>query len=254
MTKPNNFFLELRSLMTCLIFVISLMHITLEAQTTSGPEAAVDLTAPTLRAHANLPKYFRSGPPLTQDLAEARVTAAAKGIPWKGLHFIVNDSDNLSGFTKAGALKLYQNLACQADVFAIGHTSLSARHLSAWGTVYTDYIFAIDNLLKDNQGSSIRAKPGIIVTRPGGSLMVNNDPVIFDFQGFPELQSGNTYLQFLKYISESSAYQALDSYSTLLGTGSDWVVARRASAVSLPDLTRGVLEESVGNWLTSCKK
>ena len=215
---------------------------------------AQTLTAPALHAHANLPKYFRSGPPLTQDLAEARVTAASKGIPWKGLHFIVSDGDNLAGFTKEGAVKLYQKLACQADVVAIGHISLSARHLSAWGTVYTDYVFAIDNLLKDNQNSSIRSKPDVIVTRPGGSLLVNNDPVIFEFQGFPELQSGTTYLQFLKYIPESSAYQARDSYSTLLGTGSDWVVARKASAVSLPGLTRGVLEESVGNWLTSCNK
>jgi len=93
--------------MSFLILLVSLTHITLEAQTTSGPQAAVDLTAPALRAHANLPKYFRSGPPLTQDLAETRVTAASKGIPWKGLHFIVNDGDNLAGFTKAGAVKLY---------------------------------------------------------------------------------------------------------------------------------------------------
>ena len=137
--------------MAFLILLVSLTHITLEAQT---------LTAPALHAHANLPKYFRSGPPLTQDLAEARVTAASKGLPWKGLHFIVNDGDNLAGFTKEGAVKLYQNLACQADVVAIGHISLSARHLSAWGTVYTTAV-------QDVRGAIIGEWLGLVRARWG---------------------------------------------------------------------------------------
>ena len=254
MNTPNKFVPKIQSIRAGLLFIVAFANITLLAQTTSSPQAAVDLTAPALRAHANLPKYFRSGRPLTQDLAEARVTAASRGIPWKGLRFIVNDGDNLAGFTKIGALQLYQNLACKADVVAVGHTNLSARHLSAWGTVYTDYVFVIDALLKDNQKSSIRSKPDIVVTRPGGSLLVNNDPVTFEFHGFPELNSTTTYLQFLKYIPESSAYQVLDPYSTLLASGSDWVVARRSSAVALPGLMRGVLEVSISNWLTSCKQ
>jgi len=170
------------------------------------------------------------------------------------LRFIVSDAENLAGFTTAAALQQYQKLACQADAVALGHTSLWAHHLSDFGTAYTDYAFVIDTLLKDNQKSSIRSKPDIVVTRPGGSLTVNNDLVTFEFQGFPNLQSGITYLQFLQYIPETFAYQAVDAFSTLVAIGNNWVVARRSSAVAVPGLTRGVLEASVGNWLTFCKK
>jgi hypothetical protein len=166
----------------------------------------------------------------------------------------VFDGDNLAGFTTAGASQRYQNLSCEADAIAVGHTDLWAQHLSTYGTVYTDYVFVIDALLKDNQRSSIQSRPDIVVTRPGGSLLVNNDAVSFEYQGYPELQSGVTYLQFLLYIPKSGGYQASGTYSTLLASGDNWVVARKSSAVAVPGLTRGTLGASIGNWLTSCKK
>ena len=232
-----------------LLLVSAVANVASLAQTTS-----VDLNSPTLRAHAQLPKYYRGGPPLAESLTEARTNAASRGIPWKGLHFIVSDAENLAGFTSVGAVQRYQKLACQADAVIMGHTTLSAAHLSDFGTVYTDYVFVIDALLKDNRKSSLGSKPEVVVTRPGGSLQVSGDPVTFEYEGYPGLQSGITYLLFLQYIPATSAYQALDPFSTLVARGTNWLVARRSSAVPISGLTRGVLEASVGNWLTSCSK
>jgi hypothetical protein len=56
-------------------------------------------------------------------------------------------------------------------------------------------------------------------------------------------------------IPESSAYEALDPNSTLVATGNNWVIARKLfSALTVPEFTRGVLEASIANWLTSCKQ
>ena len=148
----------------------------------------VDLNSPALSANAQLPKYFRSGPPLAESLANARSGAAARGIAWKGLQFIMYDAENLAGFTSAGAVQRYQRLACQADGVVIGHTNRAAPHLSAFGTVYSDYEVVVDTWLKTNPKSLTGPIPAIVVTRPGGSLTVANDPVSFEYEGFPELK------------------------------------------------------------------
>jgi hypothetical protein len=131
-----------------------------------------------------------------------------------------------------------------------------AYHLSAYGTaVYGDYDFVIGTLLKDNRISSIRSKPAIVVTRPGGSLTLPGGYVNNEFEQFPRFQSDALYLLFLRYIPESSAYEALDPNSTLVAAGNNWVIARKAfSGLTVPEFTRGVLEASIANWLTSCKQ
>ena len=212
----------------------------------------VDLNSPALSANAQLPKYFRSGPPLAEALAYARSGAGARGIAWKGLQFIVYDAENLAGFTSAGAVLKYRKLACQADGVVIGHTNRSVSHLSAYGSVYTDYELVVDTWLKTAPKSQTSPGPAIVVTRPGGSLVVANDPVSFEYEGFPELKAGATYLQFVQYIPTSQAYQAIDPFSTLISMGNDWVVARGSSSIPVSGLSRGVLETELRTWLKTC--
>src|SRR4051812_19513440 len=95
--------------------VVLVGGVSLIAQTTSPPPADADLTAPALQSHSHLPRYFRAGGQIKQELAEARAGAAQRGIPWKGLSFVVNDAENLGGLTPAITQQIYQKLACQAD-------------------------------------------------------------------------------------------------------------------------------------------
>lgn len=224
------------------------------AQTTSTTPTSVDLSAPSLAANAKLPINELFGVPLTDSLVDGHETAISKGLPWTGMDYIV--TDDVGGMSSIAALlKLYQKIACQADAIAVGHTSLWAAHLSASRTaVYSDYVFVIDALLKDNKTFPIRSRPDIVVTRPGGLLSLPEGPVKFDFQSFPGLRAGATYLQFLRYVPESSAYHPYDSFSTLIATGSNWAIARKAlSAWVIPGFTRGALESSIGEWLKSCQ-
>jgi hypothetical protein len=151
-------------------------------------------------------------------------------------------------------LQVYQKQACQADAIIVGHPIASAYHLSSSGTsVYGDYIVAIDTLLKDNKTSSIRFRSDIIVTRPGGSLSLPDGNVNFELWAFPRLQVNVTYLQYLRYIQQSDAYQAIDNLSTLVADGNRWAISRKVfSKVVIPGFTRPSLETSISKSLTSC--
>jgi hypothetical protein len=210
--------------------------------------AAVDLSAPALQVHARLTQNDRVGPPLAGSLDHAHSVATSKGLPWKGLQRIVDDSPgNVSGLTSAAILEIYQKQACDADSVVIGHPSAWVHHLSASGTVvYADYDFVIDRLLKDNQASSLQSRHDIVVTRPGGTFSLANGPVTFESLAFPHLQSGASYVQFLRYIPESSSYQAIDPFSTLIAIGTNWMIARTAfSKLVLPGFALGALEPAI---------
>jgi hypothetical protein len=235
-----------------LIIGATVLNIVSFAQTTS------DLGDPMLKANASIAQHNPPGIPIPQLLLNARALAPSKGVSsWKGLDIVASDDEAVSpgGSIVTVLLQVYQRQACQADAILVGHTSSWAYHLSAFGTgVYGDYVFVIDSLLKDNKASPIRSKPDIVVTRPGGSLSLAEGPVTLELAAFPQLQSGLTYLQFLRYIPQSSAYQALDPLSTLVANGNNWGIARKSfSRLAVPGFTRGALEPTIGNWLTSCK-
>ena len=69
---------------------------------------------------------------------------------------------------------------------------------------------------------------------------------------YPHLQVKTSYLIFLNYIPASSGYEAKGPNATFVAT-SQWTIARKSlSDVVLPEFSRGVLENSITNWLRSC--
>lgn len=215
--------------------------------------SAVDLTAPNLRTHARLPQNDHPGMPIQQNLTEAHALAASKTIPWKGLNTFV--IDHPGGISNETLLQTYQKYVCLADAIAIGHTTLRLHHLSASGSaVYTDYVFVIDALLKDNRRSSIQTKREIVLTRPGGTLTLPEGSVTFENQEFPLLQPSTPYLVLLRYIPESGGYEAVDSLATLVQTETNWVIDRKTLAGRiLPGFAIKSVDASIRLWLTSCK-
>ena len=215
------------------------------SQAQSRPPAGVDLTAESLKVHAQLTQneHF-TGAPFSELLADGTETVVLEGL------------QNLQGLTVPAMIQLYQKQACRADAIVVGHINGWSHHLSASRrAIYGDYDFVVEALLKDNSASSIRGKSDVVLTRPGGSLVRSNGQITFKVEQFPTLESAQTYLQFLRYIPESGAFQALDGFSTLVLKGSDWIIARKAfSNFTLPEFSRGSLETSTAEWLTACKQ
>ena len=237
----------------CFCLVIVAMAAAVLAQ--SPPPS---LTDGKLIIHGTLPQQNPPGHPLAQLMSQSRSAAPSRGVVWKGLNIVASDEEAGSATIPVSTLLLqqYSKQACHADAIFIGHPTSFAYHLSSSGTgIYGDYLFAIENVVKDNPTASLRSAAEVVVTRPGGSLTLADGPITFDLKAFPRLQPNATYLMFMRHIPQSSAYQSLDASSTLIATGNLWTLARQAfSGLSMPELTRGVFETTItSGWLPTCK-
>jgi hypothetical protein len=238
--------------LTTVTVVCCLPNCSLLAQTPSI------LSDPKLSANSGLPLYNPPGPTLSQLLGDARATAPSKGISWKGLDVTIYDDAVLSPTVPVETflMQLYAEQACQADTIVVGHLDSSAYHLSTSGTmVYGDHLLMVDTLLKKSASASLLSQVNLVVTRPGGSLSMAEGVVKVDYRAVPDLQSGQSYLIFLKYLPASGAYQAIDAFSTLVASGGKWIIAWKTfSTIALPGFARGSLEPTIlGKWLASCK-
>ena len=98
--------------------------------------------------------------------------------------------------------------------------------------------------IKDNEASSV--KQHIVLTRPGGSITLNGRHAEAKYEAFPHLQSGASYLIFLKFVPASGGYESYGRNATLIADGDHWNVARKGLAgVHVPEL-------SFPTWLSAC--
>ena len=212
-----------------------------------------------LALHSQMPHNNFPGISLHQQLADAKVQASSRGVPnWRGLDIVVTDQETLGPSASVATLllQLYSKQACNADAIVIGSLRSSNFHLSASETsVYGDHLFSVSTLLKDDSDNPIRIGAEIVITRPGGALALTEGPVNMRFRAYPAFQEKATYLLFLRYISATAAYSAIDPFSTLLLDASNsWIITRSTFAsIRLPELARGALESNVADWRKACK-
>ena len=215
-----------------------------------------DLGDPRLATHATLLWNNLGNMPLSERLQQAKSTAIRAGIPWTGLNIIGKGNEGAPPGSQSDALvEMYKRDTCQADAIVVGHATASASHLSASAaSIYSDYIFVIDGVLKDNTASPIASKRAIVVTRPGGELTLPDGHVSVVELDFPYLETGVTYVEFLKYVPQSTGYQAIGPSSTLRNDNGNLTIARQAfSNIVLPEFTMSGIGPAVASWLALCK-
>jgi hypothetical protein len=100
-------------------------------------------------------------------------------------------------------------MASDSDLVVLGKVGTGTTHTTAdkdW--LYTDWNFAVEEVLKDNPKASVHPGATILVTRPGGKLQVNGRMVYATCSDFQEFASGPEYLLYLRFIPETGAYVA----------------------------------------------
>ena len=214
-----------------------------------------NLRSASLEAHARLPLNNPAGVPIPELLEDDHRHATSAGMAWKGMQLITGEGlPGVSGSNQPALSEMYRKLTCSADAIVIGHMTAAAYHLSQMKTsVYADYAFLVDTFLKGNK-SSATAKAGIIVTRPGGSLKLPEGPVSCDYDAYPRLRANSTYLLFLQYLPESSAYQPVNSLSTLVEEGGQWRITQKSlHDTTKPEFGKPLLETSIHKWVEKCR-
>jgi hypothetical protein len=221
----------------------------------AGSFAQSDLNDAKLQAHAAIPQNNLGGSiPISEKLQRAKATAIRAGMPWTGLNLIGVGSEAASP-EPDGLVRIYQTQTCQADAIVVGHATASVPHLTtSQSSIYSDYIFVIGRILKDNPASPIAARREIVVTRPGGELTLPDGHVTFEDQDFRRLGTDVIYVQFLKYIPQSTAYRPIGSYSTLRNdNGNLTIMQHNHSNIAIPGFTLAGIGPTVASWLAFCK-
>ncbi len=77
--------------------------------------------------------------------------------------------------------------------------------------VFTDYDATVVEVLKDNAAAPIQTHNKIVVTRPGGTILLNGRIVEALDESFQPLRKKNQYLLFLRFIPATGSYEALNS-------------------------------------------
>ena len=74
--------------------------------------------------------------------------------------------------------------------------------------LYSDWTFTVEEVLKDNAAAPVQAGATILVTRPGGQLVINGRLVSANCADFREFIAGQEYLLFLSFFPETGAYMS----------------------------------------------
>lgn len=226
----------------------------LSAQSAASNVSTAGLQSIRLLPHADLLQNQRPGRNLRSALVDAKIVAASRRIPWKGLTLVVHEgplgTDAISTFSPEN---LYASLTCQADAIVSGYVTDQASHLTASASgVYSDYSFVPDKIFHSVLPLDVN-RP-IIVTGPGGQIVLQEGEISLDHRQYPRFDRDRRYLLFLRSIPSTGAFQAVDAWSSIFTKGDGkWVIARTMYSTAL--LPFGSLDSTnalVNQWAANC--
>jgi hypothetical protein len=100
-------------------------------------------------------------------------------------------------------------MACTADAVIRGNVLDEVSNLTDDETfVLTDATISVEEILKDNALAPIPRGSTVIVTRPGGTIMLGGHKLTARYAEFKEFRIGGQYLLFLKYFPKTGAFVA----------------------------------------------
>lgn len=105
------------------------------------------------------------------------------------------------------ASEFLRDLSCNADAIVVGSVKSKVAHLFEDETfVYTEYEFLVQDILKNNSASPIKAYNHIEVTRPGGIIKLDNRRIKVEDFSYAPLQKNKEYLLFIRYVPSTNDY------------------------------------------------
>lgn len=102
--------------------------------------------------------------------------------------------------------------ACVSDAIVTGTVREKSSQLTENGEfIFTDYELTVDDVVKQNSSSAIRAGSGITVTGPGGTIVLRGKRIRAIDNLLAPLSVGERYLLFLQFIPATDSYREIAS-------------------------------------------
>jgi|SRR5918911_2811812 hypothetical protein len=184
-----------------LVLILSTLSLVTVGMTSNqqGNTPAQGINPEKQKEHAKLYKTYDNGPDLRKQAAAStgditvEVSSPGKIYP--------SEPVSLPPFLNA--------LACDADAIIIGIPKSGSSQFTENGSfIFTDYEVTVEQVLKDNIDSTIRAADSLIITRPGGSIQINGRTIRGNLEAFKPFNMNERYLLFLRFIPTTAAYRA----------------------------------------------
>lgn len=103
-----------------------------------------------------------------------------------------------------------KNPACTADAIVVGVVKDQSSYLTQEETfILSDYIISVEKILKDNPAAQMNPGDSIIVTPPGGILVLDGRKVKTFDEDYEPLSLAGRYLLYLQFTPGTSAYRGL---------------------------------------------
>lgn len=168
--------------------------------------ASQQASTPRQKEHSKLYKNYGHGRKI-RDLAADRQNV-----------FVTVSTGDQHPYSKAG--DLLAEIACSSDAVVIGRLLDESSALNEDETfIFSDYTLAIEEILKNNPRIPIQNTSQIVITRPGGTLKIEGQPVQAEINNFEPFRLGSRYLLFLKFVPMTGGYQAFGRQSFELRDG-----------------------------------
>jgi hypothetical protein len=160
------------------------------------------------KAHAKLYKeYSKDGRKSLRTLASAGGVGEVGGDVMPGIPILTPGptSFDLDEFLK-GSVR-------DADAVIVGSVKSKTSMFNEEETfVFTDYQFNVEEVLKNNSASPLSLGAEVIVTRPGGAVVLGNGRLVrVGNRNLHPFAVDGRYVLFLKYIPETGAYSAFNN-------------------------------------------
>jgi hypothetical protein len=146
--------------------------------------------------------------------------------------------------------EFFKGLSCSSDAIVVGSVKSKSSHLTEDETfVYTEYVFSIKDVVKDNISSPIKLNSNIEIARPGGVIKLDNRRITVEDKSYETLKKNEDYLLFLHFVASTKGYVVASNQGDFILEGNSF---KNLSKTAFPkELENSNLQDLLSNIRSS---
>jgi hypothetical protein len=168
------------------------------------------------KAHSKLFDANRAGKKISETISQqAKVKAKAPR------EFEIKVLPPLPFLSPVGQIKsnyeFLTEMTADSDAVLVGVVKEKNSQLTESGKfIFSDYLFQVEDVIKNNPKKPISTSELITLIRPGGKILLNGFTVTATDESYQNLNAGEKYILFLKFVPETGAYQSVNPEGSFL--------------------------------------
>lgn len=152
---------------------------------------------------------------------------------------------------------ILRRASCDADAVVVAVVKAKSPQLTEDESfIFTDYEVTVEQILKDNESATIVPGSIITMTRPGGTILLNNKTARAVDESFPPLRLRQRYVLFLQFLPAIGTYRSIESGESFEVRGSDVESLKRDSVdrFAVEQNTNSLMREITIAAANPCKR